>query len=188
MRIAIIGGIGSGKSEVLKIAKEAGFDCISADEINSELLRTPSYIDKIALHFPSAVKDGAVDRKSLARIVFADENKRKELNSISHPEILAKIREYAAPLVAVELPLYIESGERDFDEVVLVKTPHALRLRRLKKRGISPKDALARIKAQPSNRTLGKYCTRVLHNDKSLEKLKESAQKMFDDILKNTQK
>ena len=47
MRIAIIGGIGSGKSEVMKIAKEAGFECVSADEINAELLRTPSYIAKI---------------------------------------------------------------------------------------------------------------------------------------------
>lgn len=42
MRIAIIGGIGSGKSEVMKIAKERGFFCISADEINAELLKTPS--------------------------------------------------------------------------------------------------------------------------------------------------
>lgn len=51
MRIAIIGGIGSGKSEVLKIAKERGFFCISADEINSELLKTPSYIQKFKRRF-----------------------------------------------------------------------------------------------------------------------------------------
>lgn len=52
MRIAIIGGIGSGKSEVMKIAKERGFFCISADEINSELLKTPSYIQKFKRRFP----------------------------------------------------------------------------------------------------------------------------------------
>lgn len=187
MRIAIIGGIGSGKSEVMKIAKEAGFECVSADEINAELLRTPSYIAKIALQFPMAVKDGVVDKKTLASIVFADEGKRQILNSIAHPEIMAKIRAFDAPRVAVELPLYIEGGERDFDEVVLVKTPMCLRIKRLQKRGLAQKDAIARIKAQPSDRTLKKYATRVLHNGKDLKNLQECARIMFDDILENGQ-
>ncbi len=185
MRIAIIGGIGSGKSEAMKIAKEAGFECISADEINAELLRTPSYIAKIATQFPTAVKDGEVDKKTLASIVFADDGKRQILNSIAHPEIMAKIRAFDAPRVAVELPLYVEGGERDFDEVVLVKTPTCLRIKRLQKRGLAKKDAIARIKAQPSDRTLKKYATRVLYNGGSLEKLKKRALKIFDSILKN---
>lgn len=187
MRIAIIGGIGSGKSEVMKIAKEAGFECVSADEINAELLRTPSYIAKIALQFPAVVKDGAVDKKTLASIVFADEGKRQILNSIAHPEIMAKIRAFDAPHVAVELPLYIEGGERDFDEVVLVKTPMCLRIKRLEKRGLAKKDAIARKKSQPSDRTLKKYATRVLHNGGSIEKLKKRALRTFDDILKNAE-
>ena len=182
MRIAIIGGIGSGKSEVMKIAKEAGFECVSADEINAELLRTPSYIAKIALQFPTVVKDGAVDKKT-----FADDGKRQILNSIAHPEIMAKIRAFDAPRVAVELPLYIEGGERDFDEVVLVKTPMCLRIKRVEKRGLAKKDAIARIKSQPSDRTLKKYATRVLHNGGSIEKLKKRALRTFDDILKNAE-
>lgn len=51
MRVAIIGGIGSGKSEVLKIAKEKGFFCLSADEINANLLVSPSYIAKSRRRF-----------------------------------------------------------------------------------------------------------------------------------------
>jgi len=187
MRIAIIGGIGSGKSEAMKIAKERGFECISADEINAELLRTPSYIAKIAAQFPTAVKDGAVDKKALASIVFADEQKRQILNSIAHPEIMAKIREFDAPRVAVELPLYVEGGERDFDEVVLVKTPMCLRIKRLKKRGLAKKEAIARIKSQPSDRTLKKYATRVLYNGGSLQKLRKRALETFDEILKSGQ-
>ena len=66
MRVAIIGGIGAGKSEVLKIAKSKGFACLSADEINANLLLSPSYIAKIAAAFPSVVKDGAVDKKHAA--------------------------------------------------------------------------------------------------------------------------
>lgn len=72
MRIAIIGGIGSGKSEVLKIAKERGFFCISADEINSELLKTPSYIQKFKRLFPTAVINWRSGQKRrLPSIVFS---------------------------------------------------------------------------------------------------------------------
>lgn len=187
MRIAIIGGIGSGKSEAMKVAEEKGFYCVSADEINSRLLRTPEYVAKIAESFPDAVKDGVVDKKTLASIVFADEDKRKLLNSIAHPEIMRAVREDMRTPLAAELPLYIEGGERDFDEVVLVKTPVFQRIARLKKRGLAPKDAIARIKAQPSNRALEKYCTRVISNGKSLEKFRKNAAKLFDDMLKNKQ-
>lgn len=187
MRIAVIGGIGSGKSEVMKIAKEKGIFCVSADEINARLLQTPSYIGKIAEVFPSAVKDGAIDKKALASIVFADEDKRKLLNSIAHPEIMAEIRGCNQSPLAVELPLYIEGGDRDFDETVLVKTPLILRIKRLKKRGLTAKDAVARIKSQPSTRALQKYATRVIYNGKDLQNLQECARIMFDDILKKQQ-
>lgn len=69
MRIAVIGGIGSGKSEVMKIAKERGFFCLSADEINDELLKTPSYIQKIATLFPSVVSNGVVDKGALLSLI-----------------------------------------------------------------------------------------------------------------------
>lgn len=92
MRIAVIGGIGSGKSEVMKIAKERGFFCLSADEINAELLKTPSYIQKIATLFPSVVSNGVVDKGALAKIVFSDRGERKNSTRSHTPKLCGLYR------------------------------------------------------------------------------------------------
>lgn len=184
MRIAIIGGIGSGKSEVMKIAKERGFFCISADEINAELLKTPSYIQKIATAFPSAVRDGVVDKKTLASIVFSDENERKKLNSIAHPEIMRAIAEHTENPLAIELPLFIEGGDEAFDEIVYVRTPLLTRIARLKKgRGMSVKQAVERIRAQVPSSVLRAKSTKIVDNKGTLDTLKRNANKVFDEIL-----
>lgn len=183
MRIAIIGGIGSGKSEVLKVARNMSYACLSADEINNELLRTPEYIAQIQAAFPTCVKDGVVDKKELARIVFSDADKRKELNSIAHPRIMQKIAACDKSPLVCELPLFIEGGDTAFDEVVLVATSLARRVKRLKGRGLSTKDALARIRAQVSNRALKRYATVVITNNSSVETLREKAYEVFNDII-----
>ena len=124
MKIAVIGGIGSGKSEVMKVAKEMGITCLSADEINDALLHEPVYISKIASRFPECVAHGAVDKPKLASVVFSDEKKRRALNDIAHPEIARRIAECDADPLAVELPLALESGMATaFDEVILVSAP-----------------------------------------------------------------
>lgn len=186
MRIAIIGGIGSGKSEVMKIAKERGFFCLSADEINSELLKTPTYIQKIASAFPTVVKDGEVDRKALASIVFGDANARAKLNAIAHPEIMRRIAECKESPLAVELPLFVEGGDEAFDEIVYVKAPILKRIARLRKgRGMSAKQAIARIKSQVPSSVLRAKSTIVINNSKSLALLSKNTNKAFDAILKN---
>ena len=184
MRIAIIGGIGSGKSEVMKIAKEAGFECVSADEINAELLRTPSYIAKIALQFPTVVKDGAVDKKTLASIVFSNESERKKLNSIVHPEIMRAIAEHTENPLAIELPLFIEGGDEAFDEIVYVRTPLLTRIARLKKgRRMNVAQAIRRIRSQVPSSVLMAKSTQIIDNKGSLDKLKKKANVLFDKIL-----
>lgn len=183
MRVAIIGGIGSGKSEVLKIAKEKGFFCLSADEINANLLVSPSYIAKIAAAFPTVVKDGAVDKKALASIVFADSAQLATLNSIAHPEIAKVINECAESLVAAELPIVLESVIGGFDEILFVSTPYQTRLKRLKGRGLDTEQAKARMRAQVKPSTLKKIATYAVVNSGSLDDLRANAGKIFDEIL-----
>lgn len=179
MRIALIGGMGSGKSEVLCVARQMGIFCLSADEINSELLQTSEYIAKMKDAFPTCVTDGAVDRKMLASIIFADENKRKLLNSIAHPQIMQKIAECNQSPLVCELPLFIEGGDTAFDEVVLVTAPLSRRIKWLKNRGFTFKTALDRIRTQVSVKTLKKHATIIIKNNGSIENLRDRAREVF---------
>lgn len=184
MRIAVIGGIGSGKSEVMKIAKGRGFFCLSADEINAELLKTPSYIQKLAALFPSVVSNGVVDKGALAKIVFSDQKERKKLNALAHPEIMRVISECKESPLAVELPLFIEGGDESFDEIVYVRAPLFKRIARLKKgRGMSVKQAVSRIRSQVPSAVLRAKATMIVDNSRSLSALQARANKTFNQIL-----
>lgn len=184
MRIAVIGGIGSGKSEVMKIAKERGFFCLSADEINAELLKTPSYIQKIATLFPSVVSNCVVDKGALAKIVFSDRGERKKLNALAHPEIMRVISECKESPLVVELPLFIEGGDEAFDEIVYIRAPLFKRISRLKNgRGMSVKQAVSRIRSQVPSAVLRAKATIVIDNSRSLSALQARANETFNQIL-----
>ncbi len=180
-RIAIIGGIGSGKSEVLAVAKDMGYDILSADKINAELLQDSDYISKIDKAFVGVVKAGQVDKNALAKAIFADESKRKLLNSIAHKEIMARIFSAESARLAVEIPLFLESeSSQFFDEILLVKAPFLKRLKMLKKRGLSAKRALKIIKTQAKTADLEKYATIVIENKSDKNSLREATQQVFN--------
>lgn len=184
MKICIIGGIGSGKSEVLKVAKEAGICCLSADEINAQLLEDSDYIERIRQAFDNVVKDGKVDKTELSAQVFCDDAAREKLNSIAHPAIMERIYLEKADPLAVELPLVLESGAKDiFDEIVFVDTPVDLRIERLKGRGVTKERALAVMRAQVDSDELKKIATKVLDNGGSLQTLRRSAKALFEELL-----
>ena len=183
MKIAIIGGIGSGKSVALAAAKDIGFATLSADEINSELLAQPSYVESLARLFPAVVTDGKVDRRALAKIIFQDEGERKKLNSLAHPLIDERIKNDDRSPLVVEVPLILESGARSlFDEIILVKTPLDKRVERLmSSRGMSREEVTARIASQASEEDLEKVATRVVENDNTPQDL----QAKIKEVLKS---
>ncbi len=185
MRIAIIGGIGSGKSEVLKVARERGLDCASADEINSALLKDESYIKKIDEAFNGVVEKGTINRAKLAQIVFNDEHELKRLNDIAHPEIMRRIYDNNSDIYVVEMPLILESNAVEyFDKILLVYTPIIKRLRLLKKRGLGYTDAIKRIRTQHSTKELKRIATHVICNDSSIDALRCKANNVLDEIAK----
>lgn len=184
LKVAIIGGIGSGKTELLKIADELGLVCESADEINARLLQSPEYIARIASEFPFAVVDGKVDKGALAQKVFGDDDARRRLNAIAHPEIMKYI--YNSHAQVIEMPLILESGATNyFDEIILVCSPMPLRIKHLIGRGMNFADAVARISAQVSNRQLKKVATYVVPNAGSLKQLQKVATAVFESIFQN---
>ncbi len=185
MKIAIIGGIGSGKSQVLSVAKKMGVATLSADEINAQLLTCKDYISKIEKAFLGVVEDGVVNKQKLSKIVFSSESERQKLNAIAHPQIVKHIRECKKAPLVVELPLILECGLQDyFDEIVHVDTPLELRLSRLKEgRGIDEDRAKAIIATQPSESELERVATYTLKNDKSLAKLQADAKELLENLL-----
>lgn len=184
MKIAIIGGIGSGKSEVLGVARQRGIAALSADEINTELLADSDYISIIDRAFPAAVKDGVVDRGELAKIVFTDDFEREKLNALAHPRILKRIEEDDSECLVVEMPLLLEINAQNlFDEIVYVKTPLLKRIKLLRKRGMGFRQAVLRIRAQAKPRELGRIATRILRNDKDLKSLQKQTETLLDELI-----
>ncbi len=144
--IAITGGLGTGKSSFTAFLKEAlpkcaSFDC---DDAVHELLTTAEITEKIKNLFGKSILTGEekLDRAALREIVFADESKRKQLESLLHPEVLVACRSEQAlaqssdfDYFVVEVPLLYEAEfplERDLD--VVVAASEWLQYSRLKER------------------------------------------------------
>jgi len=131
---------------------------IDTDAVAREVVEPPSpVLESIRAEFGSGViaADGRLDREALGRIVFADVNKRRRLNEITHPEILkrvlARIGRYPpSALVVVVVPLLFESGfERNCQKVLAVVAPEQQRLARIISRdGLTEAEARARVRAQ----------------------------------------
>ena len=176
MKIAVIGGIGSGKSEVMLAFEKAGYVTLSADKINAQLWSDESYLDTLKLNFPEAVIDGTITKATLGAVVFGNYEKLQQLNNISHPLIVGKIMETTADNLAVELPLALESGILDtFDKVIMVDTRKCLRLKRLEGRGVSKKRAKEIMSVQVPTRRLKKCADIIIHNNGTVEQLMAKA-------------
>ncbi len=158
--IAIAGGIGSGKSVVSRILREMGchvYDCDS----RAKMLMDESFDIKrrIAAEISEEAITGygAVDRRVLASVVFADKEKLRRLNDIVHGAVRGDILRWAENLDVdvcwVESAIIYESGiDRMVDEVWSVEAPLELRIERVMARnGMSREEVEARIASQSGN-------------------------------------
>src|SRR2546426_549894 len=101
--IGLTGGIGSGKSTVARMLRELGATVLDADAIVHELqaIGQPMVAELAAAFGPGIVTaDGALDRKALGAIVFADEAARLRLNDIVHPQVGAEFARRLASAIA----------------------------------------------------------------------------------------
>lgn len=153
MRIAITGGIGSGKSSFAEYIREYGYPVFSCDEIYRSMQKDGEYLEKIMSEFgDNAVKDGSLNREFISSEVFSDSGKLKKLNSIAHPEIMKRLfnetDKYA--LSFAEVPLLFEGGfENAFDRVVIVYRNIEERIRSVVERDSTDREkVINRIKSQ----------------------------------------
>jgi dephospho-CoA kinase len=158
-RIAITGGIATGKSYVARRLREAGVPVIDADVLAREVIAPGSRgLEAVVARFGQGVlaPDGSLDRKRLADIVFADEDARRDLEQIVHPAVRAAIDAFFAALppktslAVADIPLLFETGrEGEFDTVVVAACPRELQIERVMRRDqASREEAERRLAAQ----------------------------------------
>lgn len=184
--LGITGGVGSGKSQVLKYLKtEYGAVVCQLDETARELQRagTPCY-DKIVEAFGTEIltKDKELDRGKLAQIVFRDESSLTLLNEIVHPEVKRQVirsvfeeKKKQSPLYVIEAALLPTAGYEDIcDEMWYIFAKETVRRERLKaSRGYTEEKITAMIQSQPSEDIFRRVCTAVIDNSGSFEETKK---------------
>ena len=173
--IGITGGTGCGKTTLLNLIAERGGLILDCDAIYHELLRTDTQmLSAIDARFPGVIENGALNRKKLGAIVFADEKALLDLNRITHAAVRQEVlrRLEAAPKIAAIDAIGLFEGElaQLCDVTVAVTAPEEERVKRLMLRdNISEDYARSRIRAQHSEEWFRARCDYVLSNDGELD-------------------
>jgi dephospho-CoA kinase len=176
VRVVLSGGIGAGKSAVAGSLSARGIPVVHADMIGHAVLEPEGEaFHAVSAWWPEVLVDDHIDRPRLAAIVFGDPQALRELESMTHPAIAARIHnlvaaESGAELVVVELPLLFPLLGDGWARVV-VDAPMDARRQRLSERGMEQTDIEARMAAQPSASEWIAAADFVIHNNGTLEDL-----------------
>ncbi len=179
--IGLTGGIASGKSTVSSFFKELGCPVIDADLIAREVVEPnkPSW-KQIVKHFGNGVlqEDGTIDRAKLGGVIFSNDEKRRLLNSCTHPYIqremmwrVFKCLLQGYPYVIMDIPLLLEGSalQRFLRKVIVVYCNEETQLTRLMSRNnLSQEEALARINAQMPLAEKRKHADYVIDNSTTI--------------------
>ena len=197
LRVALTGGIGSGKSLVGEILEELGALVIDSDQLAREVIErgSPGYEEVITAFGDSILSQGQIDRAKLAAVVFKEVDLRKKLESIIHPlvreaaEKLAKNLPSGAILVN-QIPLLVESdGAKRFDYVITVSADEEIRRERLRLRGLKDYEITERMAAQVADLDREKIANYILRNDGSIDELTRAVEAlMANELLPRAQR
>lgn len=189
--VGLTGGIAAGKSTVAECWRNLGAIEIDADLLAREAVApgTKGLAQVVAEFGGEVLSNGELDRKTLARIIFADAAKRARLEAILHPIIkqLASEKVTALPddaIAVYTVPLLIEANvDLPFNKIVTVEAPREAQLERLlKNRGMSPDEANQRLAAQASPAERANRADIILNSNQSLELLIKDATLLWRQI------
>lgn len=193
--IGLTGGIASGKSTAARVLAELGARVVDADAIAREVVAPgqPALADLVrAFGREMLLPDGTLDRKRLGAVIFADADKRRALNAITHPRIaaemqarLGRLRDEGAGVAVYEAALLVENGvHHGLDGLVVVACDEATQLRRLIERdGFSEAEARARIAAQAPVDDKIRAATWVVDTSGPLGETKKQLARVWEEIL-----
>ncbi len=181
-KIAITGGVASGKTTVCQFFKELGAYVVNADAIVHELLKPNTDLGQQIIRQlgPEVFKNGQICRKALAEKVFKDPKKLKRLEELLHPVVLQKIEEHYRRALkeetyssfVVEIPLLYEIGAESFyDCVITVLAEETEAKKRFERAGFEKAEYENRMRRQlrPEEKAAKSHYT--IHNNGSLEQL-----------------
>lgn len=194
MRVALTGGIASGKSTVADLLRDLGAVVIDADRLAREVVAkgTPGLAAVVERFGPGVLtQDGELDRPVVASIVFDDEDARRDLEGIVHPLVYAEIQRLGAQappgaLVVHDIPLLAEAGRvEEYDAVLVVDAPVELQVARMvENRGWTRDEAESRIAAQATREQRRAIATHVIGNDGTLEELEGRARAIYEELTR----
>ncbi|HPL99104.1 MAG TPA: dephospho-CoA kinase [Bacillota bacterium] len=194
MVIGLTGGIASGKSTVSAKLKELGAAVIDADLLARDVVRKGEIAyNKIVQCFGADIllPGGDIDRKKLGNIVFSDKEKLELLNSITHPEIINRMKERiqelkaeGAKVIVVDAAILIEMGLHKYvDSVWVLSVDRETQLKRLAERDkYDYREAENRINSQFTDEVRKKYADVVIDNSKPIEEVEKRLEELWNNI------
>jgi len=191
--IGITGGIGTGKSTVAGMLAALKVPIVDADKVGAQLMQPGEAVfSEIVAHFGDTIlrPEGTIDRARLGAIVFADAEKRRLLEGISHGKIWAEMMERFRSLevmghcaVAFEVPLLFEAKlDHLVDEVWVVACSYETQLQRVMARSLSLAESTQRIAAQMPLAEKIQRGHRVIYNQGSLADTNRQVQRYYMSI------
>ncbi len=195
-KIAITGGIGSGKSVAVKILKESGYKCFSADKIYNDLLKNEEFVISLSEYMgvPPIMTNGKTEfnKNAVSDLVFTDKNALKRLNEYTHPVVMKILadkisRAESEKIVFAEVPILFEEGyDKLFDYVFVIKRKFDVRLiNTMSRDGKSEEEVRKVVKSQfDYEKILQSDNVFIVDNNGSLDDLKEKLFTIINDIDK----
>ncbi len=187
--IGVTGSSGAGKTKVCEyLEKKYKCEVIDADQIARELSKKGSmYLNSIIDNFGEDIvyKNGALNRKKLANIIYQDNEKREKLNQCTFDYIIKEIKEQInssieKELIVIDAPLLYESGlDSICDTVIAIIGNKEEQIERICKRdGITEKTASKRIEIQNDNEFFIERADIIIDNTGTIEELKKEIENL----------
>ena len=195
--VALTGGIGSGKSTVGQMFAQLGAIVIDSDQLARDVLERGSIgFDEVVAKFGDEIlKNGEIDRKLLASIVFKNPKKRSELEQVTHPLIRKAFTEVVAgsannSIIINQIPLLVESNhDYKFDHVITISANESIRTQRLLKRGLTADQIRQRMQAQATDQMRESISDSVIVNESDEQNLLDQVEIIWEQLrLKNVSK
>jgi dephospho-CoA kinase len=189
--VGLTGNYGMGKSRILALFAKLGAYTCSSDAIVATLLTEKDVLEKIRRVIGHDVffKNGSLNKKKVAGLIFRDETLRRSLEDILHPLVFERVKDFLksvdkSSVVIIEVPLLFERGYRKkFDKAITVFTDEETALKRLEKAGIKRTDALLRLQSQLPIREKMKRSDFIINNSGSIRETTSRTEAIYKTLL-----